>query len=63
MLKELGSGINTYDELEVNLTESNLYKEYKNAKDKTDRKEQGLNLRDNLTIKYGYSQAIKTLKE
>lgn len=39
MFKELGSGINIYDELEVNFIELNLYKEYKNVKDKIDRKE------------------------
>lgn len=63
MLKELTSGINTYDEVEVELTESSLYRQYKKAKDRTDRKERGLNLRDNLTIKFGYSQAIKTLQD
>ncbi len=39
MLKELTSGINTYDEVEVELTESSLYRQYKKAKDRTDRKE------------------------
>ncbi|QQH49696.1 hypothetical protein HYD70_00860 [Mycoplasmopsis bovis] len=54
MLKELDNGINTYDEVKVELTESSLYRQYIKAKDKTDRLELGLNLRDNLTIKFGY---------
>ncbi|WP_036433045.1 Mbov_0399 family ICE element protein, partial [Mycoplasmopsis agalactiae] len=63
MLKELTSGINTYDDVGVELTESDLYKKYISYTKQKDRKEKGLNLKDNLTIKYGYSQAIKTLGE